>query len=105
MAYALDKNATVMCMHAGQAQAITVSTKVKVGGQYVCLQSTQHSISGCSFVAGVTPMPCVMAQWTSFASHVKVEQQSVLYTDSSAVCTPNGTGVNIVVSQMRVKVT
>jgi hypothetical protein len=104
MAYALDKAATVLCLHGGQAQAATVSTRVKVGGQYVCLQSTQHTISGCPFMTGSNPMPCVTAQWTSSATRVKAEQQAVLFTDSQAVCTPNGTGVNIVVSQLRVKV-
>jgi hypothetical protein len=104
MAYILDQNATVLCMHGAQAQPITTSQRVKAGGQYVCTQSTQHSISGCPYtVPPGSPMPCVMAQWTSFASRVKADGEYVLYTDSQAVCTPNGTGVNVIVSQLRVK--
>jgi hypothetical protein len=48
-------------------------------------------------------MPCVTAQWVTGATRVLVGGQPVLLQDSQAVCTPNGTGVNVVVTQMRVQ--
>ena len=48
-------------------------------------------------------MPCVTAQWVSAATRVKAGGLPVLLQDSQAVCAPNGTGVNILVTQVRVK--
>ncbi len=48
-------------------------------------------------------MPCVTAQWSVAAVRVKAGGQPVLLANSQAVCAPNGTPVNIVVTQVRVK--
>jgi hypothetical protein len=48
-------------------------------------------------------MPCVTAQWVSAATRVRAGGQPVLLQDSQAVCNPNGTPLNIVVTQVRVK--
>ena len=101
--YILNQGATVMCMHAGQAQATVPNPRVKVSGQQTVQQTNPWSISGCPFVTGTNPMPCVTAQWTSAATRVKSGGQPLLLQDSQAVCTPNGTGLNIVTTQIRVK--
>ncbi len=43
------------------------------------------------------------AQWVMAATRVKSNGVPVLLQDSQAVCAPNGTGVNILVTQVRVK--
>jgi hypothetical protein len=48
-------------------------------------------------------MPCVTAQWVTGALRVRAGGVPVLLQDSQAVCVPNGTGVNILVTQLRVK--
>jgi hypothetical protein len=48
-------------------------------------------------------MPCVTAQWVTAATRVLVGGVPVLLQDSQAVCVPNGTGVTIAVTQVRVK--
>ena len=48
-------------------------------------------------------MPCVTAQWVVAATRVKSGGMPLLLQDSTAVCVPNGTGVNIVLTQLRVK--
>jgi len=103
MGFALDAGATVLCAHAGQAQAASPNPRVKAGGQLITTQPVPHTVSGCPFVAGTTPMPCVTATWTTASTRVRASGQPVLTTDSQAVCTPNGTPVTIVLSQLRVK--
>jgi len=47
----------------------------------------------------------VTAQWITGATRVLAGGQPLLLQDSQAVCMPNGTGVNIVVTQVRAKAT
>jgi hypothetical protein len=102
--YILDQSSTIMCYHGGQAQATAPNPRVKVGGSAVVVQTAPHTVSGCPFVTpGGTPQPCVTAQWTTAAIRVKAGGMPVLLQDSQAVCVPNGTGVNVVVTQFRVK--
>jgi uncharacterized Zn-binding protein involved in type VI secretion len=99
----LHEGATILCLHGGQAQATTSSPRVKVGGQPVVTQTAPHTVAGCPFMTGPNPSPCVTAQWVTAALRVKAGSMPVLLQDSQAVCTPNGTGVNIVMTQVRVK--
>lgn len=100
----LHMGATVLCLHAGQAQPVASNPRVKVGGQPVVTQTSAYTIAGCPFTtpAGV-PMPCVTAQWVVAAVRVRAGGVPVLLQDSQAVCVPTGTGLNIVVTQPRVK--
>ncbi len=101
--FILHQGATVLCMHGGQAQPTAPNPRVKVGGQPVVTQPSPHTVAGCPFTTGSNPMPCVTAQWTTAAVRVKVGGMPVLLQDSQAVCAPNGTGVIIAATQVRVK--
>ncbi|TXI20854.1 MAG: hypothetical protein E6Q62_00390 [Nitrosomonas sp.] len=101
--YLLHSGATVSCMHAGQAQATVSNPRVKVSGQPIVTQSAPHSVSGCSFNISGTPSPCVTVQWVSAALRVKAGGVAVLLQDSQATCVPNGTGVQIINTQIRVR--
>lgn len=101
--YLLHVNATVLCMHAGQAQATVPNPRVKVGGQPTVQQPNPWTIAGCPFTPGPSPVPCVTAQWITGATRVLSGGMPLLLQDSQAVCAPNGTGVNIVMTQLRVK--
>lgn len=103
MGYLLTQDATVQCLHSGQAQPTAMSAHVKVNGQSVITQSSTYSISACSFMQGTKPSPCMTAQWTSAATRVKADGVPVLLSDSQATCIPNGTGVTIVMTQTKVK--
>jgi hypothetical protein len=48
-------------------------------------------------------VPCVTAQWVTAATRLTSGGMPLLLQDSQAVCMPNGTPVNIVVTQIRVK--
>jgi hypothetical protein len=101
--YMLTQGATVLCLHGGQAQPMTTNPRVKVGGQAIVTQSNAYTVSACPYQVEGLKSPCVTAQWTSAATRVKAGGVPVLLSDSQATCTPNGTGVNILATQTRVK--
>jgi hypothetical protein len=45
----------------------------------------------------------VTAQWTTAATRVTAGGAPVLLQDSVAVCAPTGTGLNVLLTQLRVK--
>jgi hypothetical protein len=99
----LHVGATVMCMHGGQAQPTAPNPRVLVGGQPIVTQSAPYVVAGCPFVPPGGNGPCVTAQWIVAATRVLSNGVPVLLQDSQAICTPTGTGLNILVTQVRVK--
>jgi len=68
----LHQGATVLCLHAGQAQPTAPNPRVKVSGQPVVTQIAPYTIAGCPFtVPPGAPMPCVTAQWVTGALRVR----------------------------------
>jgi hypothetical protein len=102
--FLLHQGATVLCLHAGQAKPAVTFPRVKVGGQEIVTQPTMYNISGCTLPSPPAANgPCVTAQFVSAATRVRAGGIPVLLQDSQAVCAPTGTGLNIVVTQVRVK--
>lgn len=101
--YLLHQGATVMCMHGGQAQPTSPNPRVKVSGQPVVVQPMPYTVAGCAFVPPSGNGPCATAQWVVAATRVKAGGMPVLLQDSTAVCAPTGTGLQIAVTQVRVK--
>ena len=99
----LHVGATVMCMHGGQAQPTVPNPRVTVGGQPIVTQSTTYTIAGCPFVPPGGTGPCVTAQWITGAVRVTAGGVPVLLKDSQATCVPTATGLNIVVTPIRVQ--
>jgi hypothetical protein len=100
--FLLHQGAVVLCMHGGQAQPTAPNPRVKVSGQPVTTQPAPYSVAGCPFPPQ-SGGPCVTAQWVSAATRVRAGGTPVLLQDSVAVCAPTGTGVQVVVTQVRVK--
>ena len=103
MGMLLHAGATVLCQHGGQATATAPNPRVKLGGQPVATQTAPWTVAGCPFTTGSGPLPCVTAQFVTASLRVRAGGAPVLLSDSQAVCVPNGTGVNVVMTQMRVK--
>ena len=101
--FILHVGATILCAHAGQVQATVPSPRVRVGGQPVVTQPNPHTVAGCPFNISGAPSPCVTAQWVTGAVRVRAGGMPVLLQDSQAICAPNCTPVNIVVTQVRVR--
>lgn len=100
--FLLHMGATVLCMHAGQAQPMVSNLRVKVSGQPIVTQTSTYTIAGCT-LASIPSPPCATAQWVTAATRVRAGGTPVLLQDSQAICAPTGTGLNILVTQMRVK--
>jgi hypothetical protein len=100
--FLLHVGATVMCMHAGQAQPTAPFPRVTLGGQPVVTQPNPYLVAGCALTGTGSP-PCVTAQWVSGALRVKAGGQPVLLQDSQAVCTPSGSPLQVLVIQFRVR--
>jgi hypothetical protein len=98
----LHVGATVMCMHGGQAQATVPFPRVLVGGQPVVTQTGPFVVAGCGLTGTPNP-PCVSATFVSGATRVLVGGAPLLLQDSQAICVAPGTGLNIVVTQLRVQ--
>jgi hypothetical protein len=102
--FLLHQGATVLCLHAGQAQPTVTDLRVKVSSQAIVVQSTIHTIAGCTLpTPPAANGPCVTAQWVTAATRVRASGVAVLLQDSQAICTPTGTPVNVVVTQTRAR--
>ena len=101
--FLLHSGATVLCAHAGQAQPTLPDPRVKVSGQPVVTQAAPYTVAGCPFNVSGAPVPCVTAQWVTAAIRVRAGGLPVLLQDSQAICAPNGTPLNIAMTQVRVK--
>jgi len=98
----LHQGATVLCLHGGQAQPTSPFLRVKVSGQPVVTQPPPYTIGACTLPPNAGG-PCVTAMWTSAATRVRAGSLPVLLQDSQATCAPTGTGLQITVTQVRVK--
>ena len=101
--FLLHVGATVLCAHAGQAQPTSPNPRVKVSGQPVVTQAAPYTVAGCPFNVSGAPSPCVTASWVTAALRVRAGSLPVLLQDSQAICAPNGTPLNVVMTQVRVK--
>jgi hypothetical protein len=102
--YLLHVGATVLCMHTGHAQPIVSNPRVRVGGQPITTQPNPYTVAGCALPPppGANG-PCVSAQWITAATRVRAGGVPVLMQDSQAICAPSGTGLNVVVTQVRAR--
>jgi hypothetical protein len=102
--FILHQGATVLCLHAGQAQATAPEPRVQVSGQPVVTQAAPFTVAGCTLPPPIAANgPCVTAQWVTGSVRVLAGGVPVLLADSQAICAPTATGLNVVVTQLRVK--
>lgn len=102
--FVLHQGATVKCMHAGEAQPVQSSQRVKASSQPIAVQPNAYTVSGCTLPPPPNGNgPCVTAQWLSAAVRLRAGGAPVLLKDSQAQCAPTGTGLNILMTQTRVK--
>ena len=99
--------ALIQCPHQAPGQIVPTNVRVKVSGQFVALQNDQCMITGCPFMTGPNPSPCLTVKWLVPATRIKVMGQPVLLKDSQGLCqnpaqVPQGPP-QIKVTQVRVK--
>lgn len=104
--FLLSAGSLVLCSHGGQAQAIQLAARVRLGGQPAVAQAAPFSVAGCPYTlpgAPPVPQPCVAVQWASGATRVRSQGQLLLLQDSQGTCVPNGTAPVVQALQARVK--
>ncbi len=104
--FLLHEGATVLCLHAGQAQPVLPDPRVTVSGQPIVTQECVYTVGGCAMpppIAGTGP--CTVCTWITAATRVTASGIPVLLQDSQAVCVLPGTGLMITVTQTRVSAT
>ena len=62
-----------------------------------------YSVTGCSFTPPQGNGPCVTGQWVMGATRVRAGGLPVLLSDGQATCTPTGTPLTVLTTQVRVK--
>jgi hypothetical protein len=101
--FIIHVGASVLCAHAGQAQATTPNPRVTVSSQPTVAMSAPWLIAGCALPPPIAANgPCVSAQFVTAATRVTSNGQPLLLFDSQAICVPTGTPLLIVASQTRV---
>lgn len=102
--HALTASSSITCVHAGRATPARIAPRVRIAGMPAVLQDTQHLITGCTLPPPPSANgPCVSAQWVSSATRVRCGGVPLLLQDSQAVCSPTGTGLIVVATQLRVR--
>jgi len=84
--YLLQVGFGAQCPHGGPVQASAPSARVKLSQQPAVLIKDQSLVSGCSFVVGTKPQPCVGVTWLVASQRVRIEGQQVLLNTSSGLC-------------------
>jgi hypothetical protein len=98
--------ATVLCAHAGQAQATVPNTRVTVSSQPTVTITAPYVVAGCALPPPPAANgPCVTAQWVTGSTRVTSNGQPLVLLDSQAICAPSGTPLMITVTQTRVTAT
>lgn len=102
--YLLHVGATVLCTHGGSATPQTSATRVSVGGQNVVTVSSLYTVAGCAMPPPIAGNgPCATATWLAGATRVKAGGVPVLLLDSTAMCAPTATPLNVIQTQIRVR--
>lgn len=100
--FLLHVGATVLCSHAGQAQATVPNPRVTVSGQPTIAMTSPFVVAGCALPPPPAANgPCVSAQFTTAATRITSNGQPLLLLDSQALCVPTGTPLLITVTQTR----
>lgn len=82
----LTTGSTVMCPHGGSASLSTANSKAKAASGKALLVSDTHTVSGCSFMIGTKPSPCLKIEWAAGAAKVKAGGTAVLVDSSVGKC-------------------
>ena len=82
----LTTSATMMCPHGGTVSATVGDGKRATAGDPILAESDTFIISGCPFMTGSNPHPCVSIRWIAPAVKVTARQSRILTTDSQGLC-------------------
>jgi hypothetical protein len=95
-----------MCPHGGKVSIVSSNTRAQAAGGFILRPSDTFLVSGCPFMLGPAPHPCVTVRWVVPALRGRAMGDSVLTSDSVGLClaadnAPQGT-VLVAFTQPRV---
>jgi hypothetical protein len=99
--FIVDRAATVLCAHGGQAQPLSPNARVLVSGQSLTTVAVEYVVAGCPLPASAGG-PCVSGRWLFGGKRVLAAGVAVVIEGSPSICTPTGTALNLVHTQGRV---
>ena len=76
----------MQCPHGGMVQATPSQSKVALNGQPALLVSDTTLVSGCPFMLGTVPQPCLTVQWSASATKVQINGTAPLLSTSIGIC-------------------
>ena len=83
----LTTSATITCPHGGQGSISSPSqSAASAGGSPVCTEDDQVTISGCSFMIGNTPSPCMSVEWKTSSQACTAGGTAILTSSSVGLC-------------------
>lgn len=85
-AFILQQGCMMQCPHGAPVLVIPSQSKVLLDGQPALLPGDAASVTGCPFVVGTKPQPCVTVTWSAAATRVQVNQQGPLLQSSVGMC-------------------
>jgi len=105
--FLLDVSASLRCPHGGQIAISPGSQRVKASHQPAATTADDFQVTGCPFMVGPKPQPCVTVRWTAAASKVSAGGRELVLQDSAGTClsadqVPAGPP-QVVATQTRVK--
>lgn len=87
----MQQGCTIQCPHGGMAQVIPTNLRAKVGGVSALTPNDTFLISGCPFMMGPKPSPCLTIQWLAPSVRTKANGSPVLLASSVGLCkSPEG---------------
>lgn len=105
--FLMHTGATAMCPHGGTVSVVTINTRVLASGQPLATAGDTCLVTGCPFMVGNKPQPCVKVQWLVPSARVLVNGQPAILQTSSGLCLspeqiPQGPP-NVIATQTRVR--
>jgi hypothetical protein len=67
-------------------QIVSTNTKTQADGAFMATASDTFTITGCSFMLGPVPSPCVTVRWLVPDTRVKVNGNPTLSRSSAGLC-------------------
>lgn len=81
----VEVRSSLMCPHGGSIRISSTNTRV-TATNFLALQSDVFTVTGCLFVAGIIPSPCVLVQWACPDARVTVNGTPTLSQSSVGLC-------------------
>lgn len=82
----LNTASTLMCPHGGPVQIVSANTRTQAGGAFAALASDTFIVTGCAFMLGTVPSPCVQVMWVQPAARNQVLGTPTLTEASIGLC-------------------